>query len=80
MIEELDDQDEATHVNMNKTEEEVQGECLAFDNDLKFDADHIKIEEDDYVFMALAMVHPVNPQHFICASSTMSGRLAKAST
>jgi hypothetical protein len=42
MIKELDDQDEATHVNVNETEEEVQGECPAFDDDLEFDADHIK--------------------------------------
>jgi hypothetical protein len=41
MIEELDNQDEATDVNVNETEEEVKGECPAFDNDLKFDADHI---------------------------------------
>jgi hypothetical protein len=76
--EELDDQDEATHVNANETEEEVQGECPAFDDDLEFDADHIQIEEGDRVFMA--MVHPVDPQHFVRASSTVSGRLAEAST
>jgi hypothetical protein len=68
---------EATHVNVNETEEEVQGECPAFDNDLEFDADHIEIEEGDHVFMV--MVHPVDPQHFVHASSTVSGRLAKAS-
>jgi hypothetical protein len=78
MIEELDDQDEATHVNVNETEEEVQGECPAFDDNLEFDADHIEIEEGDCVFMA--MVHLVNPQHFVCASSTVSGCLAEAST
>jgi hypothetical protein len=77
MIEELDDQDEATHVNVNETEEEVQGECLAFDDDLKFDADHIGIEEGDHVFIAI--VHLVDPQHFVCASSTVSEHLAKAS-
>jgi hypothetical protein len=77
MIEELDDQDEATHVNVNKTEEEVQGECPAFDDNLKFDADHIKIEEGDHVLMV--MVHPVDPQHFVCALSMVSGRLAEAS-
>jgi hypothetical protein len=77
MIEELDDQDEATHVNANETEEEVQGEGPAFDDDLELDADHIEMEEGDRVFMA--MVHPVNPQHFVCASSTVSGRLAEAS-
>jgi hypothetical protein len=62
---------------MNETEEEVQGECPAFDDDLEFDADHIEIEEGDRVFMA--MVHSVDPQHFVRASSTVSGRLAKAS-
>jgi hypothetical protein len=34
MIEELNNQDEALHVNANETEEEVQGEYLAFDDDL----------------------------------------------
>jgi hypothetical protein len=57
MIKELDHQDEATHVNVNETEEEVQGECPAFDDDLKFDADHI--------FMV--MVHLVDPQDFVRA-------------
>jgi hypothetical protein len=50
---------------------------LAFDDNLKFDADHIEIEEGDHVFMV--MVHPVDPQHFLHASSTVSGRLAEAS-
>jgi hypothetical protein len=77
MIEELDDQDEATHVNTNETEEEVQGECPAFDDDLEFDADHIGIEEGDCVFMAV--VHLVDPQHFVRALSTVSGCLAEAS-
>jgi hypothetical protein len=36
----------------------------------------LTIEEDDCVFMT--MVHPVNPHHFICASSTVSGCLAEA--
>jgi hypothetical protein len=54
----------------------VQDECLAFDYDLNFDAGNVKIEEGDYVFMV--MVHPVNPQHSVCASSTVSGHLAKA--
>jgi hypothetical protein len=58
MMEELDDQDEDTHVNVGETEEEMQGEFLAFDNDLEFDADHIKIEEGGCIFMM--MVHPVN--------------------
>jgi hypothetical protein len=33
------------------------------------------IEEDDGVFMA--MVHPVDPHHFVCASSMVSGCLAE---
>jgi hypothetical protein len=78
MIKELDDQDEATQVNTNETDEEVQGECPAFDDDLEFDADHIGIEEGDPVFMA--MVHLVDPQHFVHAASMVSGRLAEAST
>jgi hypothetical protein len=65
MIEEMDKQDEATHVKANVTEEEVQGKSSAFD------------EEGDRILMM--MVHPVDPQHFICASSTVSGRLAEAS-
>jgi hypothetical protein len=75
MIEELDDQDEATHVNVNETE--VKGESPASDNDLKYDADHIEIEEGDHISMA--MVYLVDPQHFVCASSTVSRRLAEAS-
>jgi hypothetical protein len=77
MIEELDDQDEATHVNTNETEEEAQGEGPAFDDDFEFDADHIEIEEGDRIFMV--MVHLVDLQHFIRASSMVSGRLAEAS-
>jgi hypothetical protein len=65
MIKELHGQDEATHVNTNETEEEVQGECLAFDDDLEFDADQIKIKEDDRIF--IVMVHPGDPQHFVHA-------------
>jgi hypothetical protein len=37
---------------------------------------NVAIEEDYRVFMA--MVHPVNPHHFVCASRTVSGRLAEA--
>jgi hypothetical protein len=62
-------------VNVNETE--VKGESPASDNDLKYDADHIEIEECDCIF--IAMVHPVDPQHFVRASSTVSGRLAEAS-
>jgi hypothetical protein len=76
MIKEPDDQDESPHVNMSETKEEVQDKSLAFDNDLNFDADNVKIEEGDRIFMA--MVHPVNPQHSVQASSTVSRHLAEA--
>jgi hypothetical protein len=77
-LHELDHQDEATHVNVNETEEEVQGKCPAFDDDLKFDADNIEIEKGDCIFMV--MVHLVDPQHFVRGLSTVSRHLAKAST
>jgi hypothetical protein len=66
---ELDDQD-------SETEEEAQDEGPAPDNDLRFDVDDIEVEEGDHVFMA--MVHPVDPQHFIRASCTVSRHLAEA--
>jgi hypothetical protein len=37
----------------------VQDKSLALDNDLNFDADNIKIEEGDHIFMV--MVHLVDP-------------------
>jgi hypothetical protein len=73
MVEE--DEDESPHVNTNKTEEEAQDPCLAFDDDLDSEVDDFTIEEDDRIFMA--MVHPVNPCHFVHASSTVSGRLVE---
>jgi hypothetical protein len=76
MIEDLGNQDESPHVNMSETGEEVQDNSPAFDNDLNFNADNVGIKEGDCVFMA--MVHPVNPQHFVHASSTVSQCLAKA--
>jgi hypothetical protein len=74
MVEE--DEDESPHVNADETDEEAQDTCPALDNDLDSEVDDITIEEDDRVFMM--MVHPVDPQHFVRASSTASGRLAKA--
>jgi hypothetical protein len=47
-----EDKDEALHMDTDETDEEVQDTGLAFD--------------DDRVFMA--MVHPVDPHHFICCS------------
>jgi hypothetical protein len=61
---------------MDETEEEVQDTGPALDDDLDSGFNDFTIEEDDRVFMA--MVHPVDPHHFVCASSTVSGRLAEA--
>jgi hypothetical protein len=74
MVEE--DEDEFPHVNTDETDEEAQDIGLAFDNDLDSEVDNSTIEEDDCVFMA--MVHPVDPHHFVRASSMVSGRLAEA--
>jgi hypothetical protein len=46
------------------------------DNDLDSEVNDFTIEEDDRDFMT--MVHPVDPHHFVCASSTVSGRLVEA--
>jgi hypothetical protein len=61
---------------MSKTGEEAQDKCLAFDGDLNFNADNVEIEEGDCIIMA--MVHLVDPQHLVHASSMVSGYLAKA--
>jgi hypothetical protein len=74
MIEE--DEDEFSHVNTDETDEEAQDTCPASNDDLDSDVDDITIEEGDRVFMT--MVHPVNPQHFVRASSTVSRHLAEA--
>jgi hypothetical protein len=76
MVEE--DEDEPPHMDTDETDEEVQDTCLALDDNLDSDIIDITIKEDDHVFMM--MVHPVNPQHFVHASSTVSRCLAKAST
>jgi hypothetical protein len=72
-----EDEDESPHMNTDKTDEEAQDTGLAFDDDLDSDVVDFTIEEDDRVFMM--MVHPVDPYHFVCPSSTVSGRLAEAS-
>jgi hypothetical protein len=54
----------------------VQDICPAFDDDLDGKVDDFTMEEGDRVFMA--MVHLVDPHHFVHASSTVSGRLAEA--
>jgi hypothetical protein len=76
MVEE--DEDESPHVDADETDEEAQDTGPALDDDLDSDVDNVIIKEDDCVFMM--MVHLVDPQHFVRASSTVSGRLAEAST
>jgi hypothetical protein len=76
MVEE--DEDESPHVDVDETDEEVQDTGLALDDDLDSGIDDVIIKEDDHIFMT--MVHPVDPQHFVHASSMVSRRLAEAST
>jgi hypothetical protein len=71
-----EDEDESPQVNTDETDEEAQNTGPAFDNDLDNEVDDFTIEEDDRIFMA--MVHPVDPHHFVHASSTVSRRLAEA--
>jgi hypothetical protein len=71
-----EDEDESPHMDMDKTDEEAQDRGLAFDDDLESEVDDFTIEEDDHIFMA--MVHPVNPHHFVHASSTVSRCLVEA--
>jgi hypothetical protein len=70
-----EDKDEFPHMDMDETDEEAQDTGPALDDNLDSEVDDFTIEEDDRVFMA--MVHPVDPQHFVCALSTVSRRLAK---
>jgi hypothetical protein len=71
-----EDEDEAPHMDTDETDEEVQDPGPAFDDDLDSEVNDFTIEEDDCVF--IAMVHPVDPHHFIRASSTVSGHLVEA--
>jgi hypothetical protein len=71
-----EDEDESPHMGTDETDEEVQGTGLALDDNLDSEVNDFTIEEDDRVFMA--MVHPVDPHHFVCASSMVSGRLVEA--
>jgi hypothetical protein len=75
MVEEVDE-DESSHMNVDETNEGAQDTCPAFDDDLDSEVDDFTIEEDDRVF--IMMVHPVDPHHFVHASSMVSGRLAEA--
>jgi hypothetical protein len=70
-----EDEDESPHMNVDGTDEEAQDASPAFDDDLDSDVVDVAIEEDDRVFMT--MVHPVDPHHFVHASSMVSGRLAE---
>jgi hypothetical protein len=70
------DEDKSPHMNTDETDGEAQDTGPAFDDDLDSEVDDFTIEEDDRVFMA--MVHLVDPHHFVRASSTVSGRLAEA--
>jgi hypothetical protein len=70
-----EDEDESPHMDMDETDEEVQDTGPALDDDLDSEVDDCTIEEDDRVFMA--MVHPVDPHHFVRASSTVSRHLAE---
>jgi hypothetical protein len=63
-------------MNTDETDEEAQDTCPAFDNDLDSGVNDFIIAEDDHVFMT--MVYPVDPHHFVRASSTVSGRLVEA--
>jgi hypothetical protein len=71
------DKDESPHMDTDETDEEAQDTGPALDDDLDSEVDNftITIEEDDHVFMA--MVHPVDPHHFVHASSMVSGHLAE---
>jgi hypothetical protein len=71
-----EDEDESPHMDTDETDEEAQDIGPAFDDNLDSEVVDFTIEEDDRVFMA--MVHLVNPHHFVCASSTVSRRLAEA--
>jgi hypothetical protein len=71
-----EDEDESPHMDTDETDEEAQDTGPGFDDDLDGEVDDFTIKEDDRVFMA--MVHLVDPHHFVCASSTVSGRLAEA--
>jgi hypothetical protein len=75
MVEEVDE-DESPHMNTDETDEGAQDACPAFDDNLDSEVNNFTIEEDDPVFMT--MVHPVDPHHFVRASSTVSRHLAEA--
>jgi hypothetical protein len=69
-------EDESPQVNMDETDEEAQDTSPAFDDDLDSEVDNFTIEEDDRIFMA--MVHLVDPHHFVHTSSMVSRHLVEA--
>jgi hypothetical protein len=71
-----EDEDESPHMETDETDEEAQDTGPAFDDDLDSEVDNFTIEEDGRIFMAV--VHLVNPHHFVHASSMVSRRLAEA--
>jgi hypothetical protein len=71
-----EDEDESPHMDTDETDEEAQDTGPALDDDLDSEVDDSTIEENDCVFMV--MVYPVDPHHFVRASSTVSGHLAEA--
>jgi hypothetical protein len=66
-----EDEDESPHMDTDETDEEVQDTGPAFDDNLDSEVDDFTIE----VFMVI--VHPVDPHHFVHASSMVSGRLVE---
>jgi hypothetical protein len=72
-----EDEDESPNINTDETDEEAQDTGPAFDNNFDSEVNNLTIEGDDHIFMA--MVHPVDPHHFVRASSTVSRCLAEAS-
>jgi hypothetical protein len=71
-----EDEDESPHMDTDKTDEEAQDASLALDDDLDSEVEDFTIEEDDCIFTAV--VHPVDPHHFVRDSSTVSGHLVEA--
>jgi hypothetical protein len=67
-----EDEDEFPHVSTEETDEEAQDLGPACNDNLDSEVDDFTIKKDDHVFMT--MVHPVDPQHFVRASSTVSVR------
>jgi hypothetical protein len=70
-----EDKDESLHMDTDKTDKDVQDTGPAFDDDLDSEVNDFTIEEGDCVFMA--MMHPVDPHHFVHASSMVSGHLVE---